>query len=366
VRSLRKFLFVAAASAILYPIGAREVAKRRAVARLARVRPDACVVLDEAALSLRLQRLGPLLSSWETIGGCGAGGASGTGVKWIGHNTTGGLFQQLVTNNYVYIPVSLKPGQGAGGFNYILSAQIGTDFIFDPWKGSWNFSLSVPYLYKHYNNWLDNAGPISNGGLGDVNVFLSRKLGTDNSTSLTVISAVPTGTYRAQYMGTALTPDEQLGFGRITAALQLEHTIDEDWGLFLVGGSANYRGGKQTDKYLWVFDAPSQHNYRAPSASLYGYAGWFLGPLVPALGLNFTGYTRQDTRGDFGETLDAPVATGALHASIEWSNTYIAILAGVYVPLALRGTDWQTAPTANGDRYLQPWTAALGISTSPF
>jgi hypothetical protein len=368
VKLFRTLLFVACCGVALYPIVARQVAKRRAAERLARLERapmSVCDALDDAALSLRVQRLGPLLASWETIGGCGAGGATGTGVKWIGRNTTGGLFQAIFMNNFVFIPVSLKPGQGAGGYNEIANLQLGKDFIFDPWNGSWNLSLSVPYLYKHYNDFLGN-GPLSNGGIGDVNLFLSRKLGTDNSTTVTVIAGIPTGTYTAQYKGTYLTPDEQLGFGRLTGTLQVEHTFDQDWGLAVVGGTAGYRGGKQTDKFLWVVDKPSQHNYRAPSASIYGYAGYFLGPLVPALGLNLTGYTEQDTRGDFGETLDAPVATGALHASIEWSNPYVAILGGVFVPIALRGTDWHTSATANGDRYLQPWTVAVGISTSPF
>jgi hypothetical protein len=365
VKSLRALLIAAGLAALLYPIGAREVAKRRAVARVERVRPDACVAPDAAALAVRLRQLGPLLASWETIGGCGAGGASGVGVKWIGRNTTGGLFQDMVLNNMIFIPPSLKPGQGAGGFNYILNLQIAKDFIADPWRGSWNFSVSLPYLYKHYNNFL-GLGPISNAGIGDINLFLSRKFGTDNSTTVTVVGGLPTGTYRAAYMGTPLTPDEQLGFGRLTGALMVEHTFDQDWGIILTGGSIGYRGGRQTDKFLWAFDAPSQHNYRAPNAALYGYMGYFLGPLVPAIGLVATGYTQQDTRGDFGETLDAPVALGAAHASIEWSNQYVAILAGLYLPIALRGQDWHTSPTANGDRYLQPWTLALGISSSPF
>ena len=365
MKILRSLLIIACLAALVYPLGARVIARRRAMERLARVPASACTALDADVLSLRVRRLGPLLASWETIGGCGAGGGTGTGVKWIGHNTTGGLFLAMLMNNFVVIPSSNQPGHGKGGYNEIVNLQLGRDFIFDPWNGAWNFSLSVPYLYKHYNDFFGN-GPISNAGLGDINLFLSRKLGTDNSTTVTVIGGVPTGTYTAAYVGTFLTPDQQLGFGRLTSTLQVEHTFDQDWGLMVVGGTAGYRGGKQTDKLLWAIDRISQHNYRAPSAALYGYTGWFLGPLVPALGLNFTGYTQEDTRGDFGETLDAPVATGAFHASLEWSNPYIAILGGVYVPIALRGQDWHTSPTANGGSLLQPWTVAVGISASPF
>lgn len=364
MKPLRALLVVAGLAALVYPVARRELAKRHALARVERLHADACPVIDERLLAFRLRHLGPLLSSWETIGGCGAGGATGVGIKWVGRNTTGGLFLSQVMNNLIFIPVSIAPGQGGGGFNEIVNVQVGEDFI---WHGTWNFALSVPYLYKHYNDvaYLGHI-PLTNAGLGDVNVFLTRKFGTDNSTSVTLIGGVPTGTYTADYQGTVLTPDEQLGFGRLTATLQAEHTFDEDWGLLIAGGNAGYRGGKQTDKFLWFFDKTSEHNYRSPSASLFGYAGYFLGPWVPALGVNLTGYRRQDTRGDFNETLDAPVATVAAHASIEWSNSYLAILAGAYVPFALRGVDWQTSPTANYGRYLQPWTLALALSASPF
>jgi hypothetical protein len=368
VRLVRASLVAAALAALVFPFAARELARRRVQARLERLArggPALCA-LDDAALSLRLERLGPLLASWETFGGCGAGGATGTGVKWIGHNTTGGLFSFQLMNNLVIIPHATGT-PGGGGFNEIVNIQLGKDFIADPWRGAWNFSLSVPYLYKHYYSVAYLGGiPLTNAGIGDVNLFLSRKFGVDNSTSATVIAGVPTGSYTATYKTVSLTPDEQLGFGRVTATAQVEHTFDQDWGLMLVGGNAGYRGGKQTDKFLWFFDKRSGHYYRAPSASVYGYAGYFAGPLVPALGVNVTGYRRQDSRGDFTDTIDAPVATVAGHASLEWSNPYIAIMAGVYVPFALRGNNWARSPSEDGFQSLQPWTVAVGVSASPF
>jgi hypothetical protein len=362
---LRSLLAAACLAVLGYPPAARLVARRRALARLERAPASGCLALGDEALALRLRTLGPLLASWETIGGCGAGGATGTGVKWIGHNTSGGLFLSMIMNNYVVLPAANEGGQGTGGYNNILNLQLGEDFIFDPWRGSWNFAVSVPYLVKHYNTF-GNQGAITNAGIGDINLFLSRKVGTDNSTTLTLVGGIPTGTFRASYMGSELTPDQQLGFGRLTGSLLAEHTFDQDWGLILLGGAASYRGGRQTDKYLFVFDHPSNHNYRAPSASLFGYTGFFAGPVVPALGFNLTGYTQQDTRGDFGETLNIPVATGAVHASLEWSNPNLAILAGVYVPFALRGSEWGMSPKQSNIPYLQPWTIALGVSASPF
>src|SRR5882724_3765489 len=77
---------VIAAGTACYPSVARRWAARRTAGRLAiiertieRHAEDGFAVgaADEASLelSLRARRLEPLLSSWETIGGCGAGGS---------------------------------------------------------------------------------------------------------------------------------------------------------------------------------------------------------------------------------------------------------------------------------------------------
>jgi hypothetical protein len=341
----RSAIGLALGALALCPLGHKLLARHRTGQRLAHLDGgrDLGLRLDE--VELPVGQFAGVLASWQTIGGCGAGGANGTGVKWIGRSTTGGMFQLMVMNNFIDIPRSAKPGQGAGGYNYILNTQVSRDVA-----EKWNLGLSVPYLYKYYNDPF-KTGAVSNAGVGDISALVTRRLGAINATTLTAIVGLPTGTYKAEYMGSALTPDEQLGFGRVTGTLQLEQTLDQIWGLIVLGGAANYRGGKN--------DA---HNYRAPSASLYGYGGYFVGPLVPTVGLNLTGYTQQDTRGDFGETLNAPVATAAMHASVEWSNPWVAVLAGVYLPLALRGQNWHSA----GGLELQPWTVAVGISLSPF
>jgi hypothetical protein len=364
-RLLSLVLATGLAAAALWPAVQARRESRRVAARLAAIAyrasetNGACLALDPA-LSLRVQRLGPWMASWETIGGCGAGGANGTGVKWIGHNTTGGMFQLMVQNNFITIPPAT--GKTDLGYNYILNTQVSRDLT-----DKWNVGLSVPYLYKYYSDYQHNgvSGPLTNAGLGDMSALVTRRLGPINATSLTGIVGIPIATYNVMYMNGPLTPDQQLGFGRVTGSLLLDQTLDKNWGLLVLGGAANYRGGKQTDKFLWFVDKPSQHNYRAPSASLYGYGGYFLGPLVPALGLILTGFTEQDTRGDFGDNLNAPVATAALHASVEWSNPYVAVLLGTYLPYAIRGQTWSRSNGSDGFG-LQPWTVALGISVSPF
>ena len=329
---------VAAVCAVLatYPVVARRVASGRVEQRLERLEATGDALADgviDATMSLRVQRLGPLLASWETVGGCGAGGTGGTGVgvKWIGHNTTGGLFHTQVMSSYLTFK---------DGYNIVAFAQIDRDLDTNQ---KWNTGVIVPYLYKYYRNYLQLAPPtdISNAGLGDVNVFLTRRLGPINATSITASLGLPTGVHDAQYKFEYLTQDKQLGLGNFTGSLMLDHTMDQSWGLIVLGGLAAYRGGRN-----------DLGNYRAPMGSLYSFVGYFLGPFVPSLGLSFTGFTGKDQ--DRGIDQDLPLSLVAGNASIEWSNDYIAVLTGVQLPFSF------------GDWVLQPWVLALGVSVSPF
>jgi hypothetical protein len=342
-------------SAALWPLVDAHRAARRAAARLDDLAARAgsgCLALDEA-LTLRVQKLGPLLASWETVGGCGAGGGAsvGTGVKWIGHGTTGGLFQVFQQGNYTKFTDGQNLSTGAVGYQYTSATQISKELT-----DKWTMGLSIPLIYKYYYDPRQLGFDLSNSGLGDISGMLTRRFGRINDTSVTAIVGFPTGSYKATYQGSMLVPDQQLGFGKFTGTLLVDHTIDETWGLIVVGGAAGYRGGRN--------DVP---NYRAPGGSLYSYVGYFLGPLVPVLGVTFTGYTQQDTRGDFGETINSPVATVAGNASLEWSNDYVAVLLGAQFPYAVRGRNWGEGPQGVGRTFgWQPWTLALGISVSPF
>jgi hypothetical protein len=349
-RVLPKVLALGLAAAALWPAVQARRAARDAGARVRALAAGrgAATILDPA-LSLRVQRLGPWLASWETVGGCGAGGATvGSGVKWIGHNTTGGLFQTIMQGSFVYLPSDPVTHAPSPGYNYILSTQLTTDLT-----DKWNAGVSIPLIYKYYNDPYQSGSDVSNGGLGDISALLTRRLGRINATSVTALVGFPTGTYAATYKTDPLTPDKQLGFGRVTGTLIVDHTLDQNWGLIVLGAAGGYRGGMN-----------SSHNYRAPVGSLYGYAGYFLGPLVPALGVTLTGFTKQDTRGAFSETLHAPVASAALNASIEWSTDWIAILVGASVPYGVRGDNW--SKSAAPDYTWQPWTVSVGVSVSPF
>jgi hypothetical protein len=141
-----------------------------------------------------------------------------------------------------------------------------------------------------------------------------------------------------------LTQEKQLGFGKWAGSLTLDHVFDQIWGLVLVGGSAGYRGG--------VNDLES---YRAPTASLYSYAGYYMGQFVPSVGLTATGFAQHDR--DRNATQNTPLGTLAPSAAVEWSSDYVAVLLGGTLPF---GTSF------NGKYAMLPWTVSLGISLSPF
>jgi hypothetical protein len=313
-----------------YPFVTNELARQRSAAQVARLRADlaqragSAVVVDPW-LSLRVARLDGLLSSWETVGGCGAGSSTGAGggIKWIGRSATGGLFQLQSLGTYTHL---------RDGYNLALNTLVSRDL-----GEKWNLGFSVPLLYKYYRDYNDPrlGVDISNSGLGDVGALITRRFGEINNTSLTLQVGFPTGAYKASYKNDPLTQEKQLGAGKFSGGLTLDHTIDETWGVIVVGASGTWRGGQN-----------SLGNYRAPAASVYGYSGYFAGPWVPSLGVGLTRF--------FGVDRDRGL-------------DQLAILAGVSLPYG-----WESRGSVQGGENsnmppgLQPWTVGLGFTVSPF
>src|SRR3954453_9938728 len=122
--------------AALSPLIVARLDARRMAARLDELaRPSTgAAVADHArleamatpdpALFVRLQELEPLLASWQTIGGCGAGAGSGTGagIKWIGRNVSGGLFNVQEQFSYTKLGTTLSPER-----DYVVNTLINAD-----------------------------------------------------------------------------------------------------------------------------------------------------------------------------------------------------------------------------------------------
>jgi hypothetical protein len=337
----------ALAAAASFPRLAAERATRQNDTRLARLNAalrqrDDALGEPDSALSLRVARLDGLLSSWETIGGCGAGSSNGAGggIKWIGHSVTGGLFQLQTLETYTHL---------SNGYNLSFNTQVSRDL-----GEKWNVGLAVPLLYKYYRDLYGLPVDVSNAGVGDIAAFLTRRFGEINNTSLTLLVAAPTGVHDATFRTIPLTQEKQLGLGRVNGSLTLDHTIDKTWGLIVLGGSFGYRGGQN-----------ELGNYRAPVAAAYGYTGYFSGPWVPSLGLSLSHFFGVDRDRGLDQEVQLWAVTGTL--AVEWANDWLAILGGVSLPFG-----WDTrgavggATNGNQGSGLQPWTAGVGFTVSPF
>src|SRR3954469_22661917 len=88
---------------VFYPAIARRVEGAHLAQRLSRLAAGISDSREGAAAPLigfdpgplvRVDGLEGLLASWQTVGGCGAGAgaASSAGLKWVGRNVSGGLF----------------------------------------------------------------------------------------------------------------------------------------------------------------------------------------------------------------------------------------------------------------------------------
>lgn len=355
--------------AALVPAGARWRAGARALHRLDAACPagpaDSSAALaaelsqavppSDPALMVRVEELGGLLASWQTVGGCGSSGATGTaGIKWIGRGTTGGLFDVQMQANYSTLD-GTQPNQDHNFFfNTLITRDIGQ---------KWNAGINLPYVYKYFDDPFMTYNPqnvpptpalnVSNAGLGDISLQGTRRFGSINNNALTLSIGLPTGTYTAAYPGyRPLGQQRQLGFGKVTGAAIYDHTFDQIWGVIVLGGVAAYRGGE---------NHPLE-NYRAPSATAYGYSGYFWGPLVPAFGLQLTGFQRHDR--DQTQNENSALFVASANFSLEWSTDWIAVMAGVQFPYQYVGPNSGGTPVPQwgwGSRLV-----ALGVSLSPF
>ena len=332
-------------------------------AHLAASRGSSFPVTPDPALVVRVEETSGLVTSWQTVGGCGAGsgGGSSVGLKWIGRNVTGGLFN--VQEQVTYTKLG-DPGYPEYNlfFNTLISADVGQ---------KWNFGVNLPLVYKYLVDPTHVGGSgvpavdYSNSGLGDINLLATRKLGRTNFLLLTGILGIPTGTYDAHYNASGtpiyLNQSQQLGFGKVTASLIVDQTLDRMWGLIVFGGAASLRGG------AWWGGGWGEnkiHNYRAPSGTLYFYEGYFLGPLVPAWGLSVTGFTGHDRDQDLPQT--TPLFSIAQNFSLEWSTDWIAVLIAASFPFGYDGiTQDENGYPRSAWRFL-PWTVSLGIAVAPF
>jgi hypothetical protein len=359
-------LAVAALATMLAPSAARRLERARVADRVRRLalsstmwaRRGASRRADQAdwtavdpSLLVRVEELDGLVASWQTIGGCGAGAgaASSAGLKWIGRNVTGGLFN--VQEQVSYTNLGSAPYDE---HNFFINTFINADV-----QPKWNLGIIVPMVYKYLDDPMHVApdGPpinYSNGGLGDVSLLLTRRVGPTNATSLTGIVGFPTGVWDAAYPGgRVLNQNAQLGYGKTTGSLVVDHTVDKIWGLAVVGGFAAWRGGHN-----------ELDNYRAPTAGLYGYTGYFVGPFVPSFGLILSGFKGHDYDQNSEQT--TPLVSLGFQGSLEWATDWVAVLVAVSRAYKYDGMPFDESQQPRSQWGFMPWTFALGVAFAPF
>ncbi len=325
---------------------ANELALAQVARALAGERADRCdsPADGRVALAARVTPPSTLLASWQTVAGCGAGASSGTGagVKWIGRNVSGGLFHVECQGNYV---------RNTDGYSYVATALVSADV-----SEKWNLGVVVPYLYKYYRDPYLQQFDVANLGLGDVNALLTRRFGAINDTIVTLSAGIPTGTHDAHLLraqNEILRNDGQLGLGKPTASLMLDHVIDNLWGPTVIGGVASWRGGQN-----------ELGNYRAPSATGYVYFSYLLGPIAPAIGISASGFAGHDR--DQGADQMSPIFNTSVNASLEWATDTFAVLIGGSLPYQYDGTPRDVNNIPRNPWGFGPWIVALGLAMSPF
>ena len=213
--------------------------------------------------------------------------------------------------------------------------------------------MNVPYLYKFMSDPYQLNVDVANRGVGDVGLMVTRKLGAINDTSLTALVGLPTGTHEAKFRSELLHQERQLGLGKPTATLTIDHTMDNLWGPVVLGGSASWRGGEN-----------ALGNYRAPSASLYGYASHLVGPFAPAIGLVTTAWKDHDR--DRGGLQRTPLFTAVAQLSIEWATDWAALLVGATLPYQYDGVTDDGAGRPRNPWSLGHLLLGAGLALAPF
>jgi hypothetical protein len=217
----------------------------------------------------------------------------------------------------------------------------------------WQLGVNVPIVYKYLLDPYGTNIDLSNSGVGDISLQATRRLGAINDTLVTASLGLPTGKHDQRYKMTPLRQHQQLGFGKVSAALSVDHFRDQLWGVILLGGSAAWRGGQN-----------ELDNYRAPSASAYAFTGWFLGRVVPSIGLSLTGFHGHDR--DQSQEENSGLFLAAPTFALSWAGDWIGLLAGAAFPYQYDGRHRTAEGAPRSPWGWGTWTVSAGVMLAPF
>ena len=178
---------------------------------------------------------GGLLTPWQCIGGCGAGGSGGgsSGIKWIGEGATGGRFQ-----------IEMLPKLNFGRrFVYLTAVP---RLTFNPLYAT-ELGISMPIGFKEARVQYQTNMPQQtelNGGRGDLTLDVMHSFGSEGQFIWQTALTFPTGRWD-EAVGTDLTKNilpqtMQMGRGIYSATLGLFYSFDVNKGMYVFDGFFNY------------------------------------------------------------------------------------------------------------------------------
>jgi hypothetical protein len=188
-----------------------------------------------------------LLTPWQCVGGCGAGGSGGgsNGIKWIGEGATGGdvkiemLPKLNFGRNFVYTMAVPRLT-----YNPVYTTELG---------------ISLPIGFKVSEvQYLTNMDPqtMISGGRGDLTLDIMRRFGSEGQYFWQAALTFPTGQSDVQrgndFSKNILPQSLQMGQGVYSATLGLFYTFDVNKGMYVFDAFLNY-------PFMFRFDKKNQY-----------------------------------------------------------------------------------------------------------
>ncbi|NLG16462.1 MAG: hypothetical protein GX556_03910 [Fibrobacter sp.] len=346
----------------------------------------------------------PHLTPWASVGGCGAGGSGGSsndGIKWMGNGVSGGLIDLEILPRYSF---------GEDYFFFTVAPY----FSFKPTYTT-DLGISIPFMSKTAEvQYLSNQESYNRttGGLGDIALDFSKKIGMSGEHSVGIQMTLPTGQYdikrgsdRAQYF---LPKELQKGSGLYNAALEWSMEKDVEDGLWKVTARYDFpfnakpftRENQMLDKYFedysdrtssrrfyYRFKPYGENDLGAFTPSLmafsfqYGYRG--IEGYTHSWGVNFSApigvaWISSEVPGVYDPRPDPEHKAwgAALVYGVEVANPKYPLFIAISTPLNDRtnkpGEDaYDPSPFARWDfpdwsSFLQQWTIAIGVKATMF
>jgi len=214
----------------------------------------------------------PKTVSWRSVGGCGVGGGGGGGgTRWIGRRGGGGGLAEVE-----------MLGSSSSGDD-LTSTSVNVKVSAEA-PGRLNVGLTLPFKnnVRSVPDHPEGESEVAASGPGDLNLSVSRKFGIEGGLNASLSIGIPTGEFKRYDGLTSLNQyyypsDAQLGTGVMTASLQVETSIDKDWGPIILGGGYNANGGEN-----------EIGNMTADALSAYCYVGYRTMRAVHSVGVKLS------------------------------------------------------------------------------